>query len=61
MKRKMSAGAAIHTNLLIAHTRRCAQFSLGEAKLIRPAKLASDFLEFFVTIARRKALYFRAV
>jgi hypothetical protein len=59
--KKLSAGAAIHTNLLIAHTRRCAQFSLGEANLIRPAKLASGFLKKFVTIARRKRLYFHAV
>jgi hypothetical protein len=31
----------------IANTRRGAQFSLGRANLIRPAKQASDFLKLF--------------
>jgi len=56
-----NGGRGDYTRIFIASTRRSTQFSLGKAKLIRPAILASGFLKFFAAIAPRKQLYFRAV
>jgi len=44
---KNGGGRGDYTRIFIAGTRRCAQFSLGRATLIRPAILARDFLKFF--------------